>query len=277
MSIATIFFSMALIINPLEMFEYDSDYGAQRCVSSDCTCKVSLSKSYISPVYFEKPIKHGVFFEESSAQFDSKSDSDIKDFLRKNSSQKYFTIIGYTDGCGTKGYNNTLAARRAQSVKRAILKLRPSAVIKVRTVSEIAEYHDPSSRRVDIITRIEKIGYPDYPDIKADYYLIDASGSMSSIYTKWLDAISISRPLGSKVYVSYTHRCSAFQDARTINPAGGTEIWYSYWWILDIMPNGSTLAIISDFDSEIPLSRGESVRIQQKAESKRIRVIAIRQ
>ena len=61
----------------------------------------------------------------------------------------------------------------------------------------------------------------------------------------------------------------------TITPSGGTEIWYSYWYVLDYMKQGQTLAIISDFKSEIPLTQNERRRIDEKATKKGIKVIAI--
>ena len=64
-------------------------------------------------------------------------------------------------------------------------------------------------------------------------------------------------------------------QAISIIPGGGTEIWYSYWKILNDMSPGQTLAIISDFQSRVPLSSREAATIQSIAESKSIRVIAI--
>ena len=59
-------------------------------------------------------------------------------------------------------------------------------------------------------------------------------------------------------------------------PGGGTEIWYSYWKVLEYMSPGETLLIISDFDSDIPLTAGESAAINKKAKDKNIIVRALR-
>ena len=60
-----------------------------------------------------------------------------------------------------------------------------------------------------------------------------------------------------------------------IRPNGGTEIWYSYYQILDKMKPGQTLLIISDFDSEVRLSTREAEMIERKVRAKGVRVQAI--
>ena len=60
-----------------------------------------------------------------------------------------------------------------------------------------------------------------------------------------------------------------------IRPNGGTEIWYSYYQILDKMKPGQTLLIISDFDSEVRLSAREAEMIERKVRAKGVHVRAI--
>ncbi len=60
-----------------------------------------------------------------------------------------------------------------------------------------------------------------------------------------------------------------------IRPNGGTEIWFSYYQILDKMKPGQTLLIISDFDSEVKLSPREAEMIERKVRAKGVRVQAI--
>ena len=50
----------------------------------------------------------------------------------------------------------------------------------------------------------------------------------------------------------------------SITPGGATEIWYSYWFVLDKMSSGQTLAIISDFDSRVPITSRERAVIEDK-------------
>ena len=57
-----------------------------------------------------------------------------------------------------------------------------------------------------------------------------------------------------------------------LSPSGGTEIWYSYWKVLDYMKPGQTLLIISDFQSTVPLSNRERKMIEDKVRQKGISV-----
>ena len=269
-----LFLGAVFLISPLEMFETDADYAAQRCVSKDCTCKVRLDKMDTNPVSFNRSKSMSVYFEEDGYTISQASRAKLKRFLSENRG-RYITVAGYTDGCGSKSHNSNLARSRAKTIKSEVLRNRSSAVVATRTVAEIASYHDPSSRRVDITIGSNISSWPALPDVKADVYLVDASGSMSGKYDKWMQAISISKPYLSRVYVSYSMYCHNQQQAMSIRPGGGTEIWYSYWKILNDMRPGQTLAIISDFQSRVPLSPREAATIQSIAESKSIRVIAI--
>ena len=269
----TLFLS-AFLISPLEMFETDADYGFERCVSDHCTCRVSLDRMNPSPVTFKVSNLTSVYFEEDGHTITSESKEKVKEFLASNPG-RYITIVGYTDGCGKTSYNSGLAMLRAKSIKREVLRNRSSAVLAIKTVAEVSRHHDPSSRRVDIIVSSTRQGFPYLPKVKADVYLIDASGSMSSKYDRWLEVVSLSRPRLSKVYVSYAPYCYNGQDAISINPNGATEIWYSYWKTLKRMSPGQTLVIISDFQSKIPLTAREADILRNIVESKSIRVIAI--
>jgi hypothetical protein len=262
-------------LSPLEMFSTNSDYGAQRCASSDCTCRVNLPRIQQDLEIQTLTVSETVYFEESNSQISTAQRSRVIQYLEENSSQRYFTVTGYTDGCGGNNYNYGLAARRASAVRSLIKSLRPEAVVSTRAVAELSSRHDSRARKVDITSQSTRSEFPAYPEIIADVYLIDASGSMSGTYRRWLAAISQSRPYGSKVYVSYARYCHSGQSALTVSPGGGTEIWYSYWHILDSMSSGQTLAIISDFDAQVPLTSSERQRIERKVQQRSVRVIAI--
>jgi len=262
-----------LSINPLEIFGVDSDYGAQRCLSSDCTCRVEVPRELPDRVVSSNVTTGTIFFEESSSQLSTSESSRILEYLDKAPGQMYFTVIGYTDGCGSSGYNYVLSLKRANAVKDIIRRNRRGAKVVVRGASEASGQHSPGQRKVNIYSQSTSAGFPAYPEIKADVYLIDASGSMASSFKSWVSAISYSRQPGSKVYISYTGLCRNGQHSGSVSPGGGTEIWYSYWHLLNNMKNGQTLAIISDFDSRIPLTPRERVLIENKVKSKGIRVI----
>lgn len=262
-------------MTPLEIFSFDADYGAQRCATSHCTCRVIIPT--IAPETTTSTLSSidSLYFTESSAQITQSHREKVSQYLASKPNQRYFTVIGYTDGCGGNSYNYGLAMRRATAVRSLILSLRSNSTVSVRAIAELSEGHDTRAIKVDIQSQTLATSFPQYPEIIADVYLIDVSGSMGSEYRRWLRAIYHSMPRGSTVYISYTGMCRAGQNAITITPGGGTEIWYSYWHILDIMSRGQTLAIISDFNSSVPITPGERVRIRQKVSQKGVRVIAI--
>lgn len=260
---------------PLERFSIESDYGAERCVSRDCTCRVSLSRIPLESISKSYSATGRVYFEESSAVISIGQAKEIVQYMSENPGQKYFTVTGYTDGCGGNNYNYGLSLRRARAVSDFIKSKRQGSIVTVKAVAELSNGHSPMARRVDITSQATSRSYPDYPEIIADVYLIDASGSMGKSYKGWLSAISRSRPLSSKVFISYTGQCYNGQDALSLSASGATEIWYSYWYILDSMSRGQTLAIISDFDSRVPLTNSERVRLESKVKKRGVKVIAV--
>ena len=262
-------------VSPLEMFSFDTDYGAQRCITNHCVCRVRVSKEDVTESNKKISVTGSVYFSESSAELSVDDKASIEEYLRRYPDKKYFTVTGYTDGCGNNSYNYSLAMERARSVRSFIRQKRFDSVVETRAVAEVSKYHDGNARRVDIQTHITKSSFPAYPEVTADVYLIDASGSMSNSYRHWLAAIYQSKKPTSRVYLSYANYCYNGQYANTVKPGGGTEIWYSYWYVLDTMSRGQTLAIISDFDSRVPITSAERRIIRDKVEKKGVRVIAI--
>jgi hypothetical protein len=263
-----------LAINPLEEFSFDTDYGAQRCISDHCTCRVTLPSSHSNFQLAQVRTSTSVFFDENSHSLSSSQRSSVEEFLNRNPGQTRFTVVGYTDGCGTHGYNTSLSSLRSSAVADEIRRLRPGSAIVSRGMSELSRTHDPEARIVEIIVGNNLSISQIYPNIRADVYLLDASGSMSRKFDYWVEAISRSRPINSRVFISYSNRCYNGQQASSITPGGGTEIWYSYWHIIDEMRRGQTLAIISDFDSTVSLTAREARAIQEKVEERGIRVRA---
>ena len=158
---------------------------------------------------------------------------------------------------------------------KSIIRNDPSARITVKVIGERTSTHSPESRRVDVIVHTSRSLTTRIERIPADYYLIDASGSMWSGWREWQDVVNASLKPGSRVYLSIMSGCSNGRRLSSVTPQSGTEIWYSYWKILNGMRPGQTLAIISDFQSRVPLTSREASTIQKIAESKSIRVIAI--
>ena len=121
--------------------------------------------------------------------------------------------------------------------------------VKIDTISggERSAGHSSDVRRVDVVVHTSSRLTTKIDKIPADYYLIDASGSMwSNGWTKWSDVVNASVKPGSKIYLSIMSGCRNGQSISSVRPQGGTEIWWSYWMLLDKMSPGQTLAIISE-------------------------------
>ena len=254
-----------------------ADSGRDRCRTTDCLCSVSRGRT---PTPRQHTVTNErrmlVYFGEDDDELTAAQTSSIISFARGARSNVNVTLMGYTDGCGTKEYNRALAARRVQQVKAAIQRERPGTKVTVVIGGEQVNHHSSEARRVDIIvhtdvsftTRIEKV--------PADVYLIDGSGSMWESRREWTDLVNASLRPGAKIYMSMMYGCYNGQNLDDVNPQGGTEIWMSYYAVLDHMRVGETLLIISDFQSNYPLTSRESALIKQKAKAKAINVITIR-
>jgi hypothetical protein len=221
--------------------------------------------------------KVSVFYEEDKFFLTHEIKKKVYSFVKSQPKANHFIVIGYTDGCGDHAYNKELSLKRAKEISHYVMNRRPGVVVEMRWVGEVTEKHTARGRRVDVAVRKKVKDVLSPPKLIADFYLIDGSGSMAgSKWNKWIKSISYWRPPHSRVFVSTTGYIPKKQQIKWIQPSGGTEIWFSYWHILDKMKPGQKLIIISDFDSQIPLSDAEFYRIKQKVSQKRVRVVALR-
>tara|TARA_Y100001963_G_C6745588_1_gene431440 strand:+ start:677 stop:1486 length:810 start_codon:yes stop_codon:yes gene_type:complete len=247
-----------------------------RCVVHHCTCEVSatkLPKKYSKVIIPNETI---VYFEEDSYETSNESMSDLKKFITFHS-PKVVRVTGYTDGCGSHEYNKDLANNRAKEIKKQIYKIAPNAIVYVKIVGEEVSNHEAHARKVKVSITSSYSVSSSIQKIPADFYLLDASHSMAKKHAdKWKEMIAASYRPGTKIFVSMTNGCSNKQSLASITPQGGTEIWYSYWWLLDHMKPGQTLLIISDFDSNVPLSYQGYKIIENKVRDKGIKVYDIR-
>jgi hypothetical protein len=95
-------------------------------------------------------------------------------------------------------------------------------------------------------------------------------------WNKWIRAIGYWKPRGAKVFVATTGYIPHKARLNYISPAGGTEIHFALWALLDRIPPGKTLLIISDFRSTVPLTMRERQRIEQKAAQKGVKITHIK-
>ena len=82
--------------------------GKDRCKVRDCLCKVSPGKvTKVQSKIYPAGRRHISYFQEGSGILPASQETKIKNFIKANNTQGKvdITLIGYTDGCGTKTYN----------------------------------------------------------------------------------------------------------------------------------------------------------------------------
>jgi len=109
--------------------------------------------------------------------------------------------------------------------------------------------------------------------VKADVYLIDASGSLAG---RWSDISGYDFPAGSKIILSKMTNCLDGSRIDQVTPSGGTEIWYSYWHTVSRMSYGQRLMIVSDFQSNLPLTASEYRTIEELVARKGVKVHTVK-
>ena len=252
-------------------------HSQDRCVVQNCSVEVNAAKVGIKYVDKKKIYSTSVHYREDVFYLDQALRKRIRDFLEKHPKEKSFVVTGFTDGCGSHQYNKELSRKRAQEVSRYVLSLRSGSRVTMRWVGEASGEHTIRARRVDVSVT-KKVQVPLVPPkIIADFYLIDSSGSMADggMWDAWIYAIKYWKPKNGRVFVSTTEYIPRGRELANIRPNGGTEIWFSYYQLLDRMKPGQTLVVISDFDSDVKLSAREHQMIEKKVKAKGARVYAI--
>ena len=253
--------------------------AADRCSVRDCTCRVRRGTTEVPrPVIVSDEHRRHVYFEEDKFSLEESQLLEIRAFaaVYARAAAVEITLVGYADGCGTPQENSVLSSNRARIVTEQIKGVLPRARVTFRGAGEISHGHDPRSRRVDILVETKSSLELSIAKVDADVYLIDASGSLWSGWDGWKNIINSSFQPGSRIYVSKMNNCRDGMSIDAVTPGGGTEIWWSYWMVLDDMRSGETLAIISDFDSNYPLQAWEHQALEKKVREKGVRVIVIR-
>ena len=251
--------------------------GADRCYIRACLCEVRPGSNVSSKTHIEtKKRVFSIYFKEDQYILNPKQKDGLSKFLAqfKQKSNKA-SIIGYTDGCGSFEYNKKLSSKRAEEVYSIARKFLRSSSIERISGGENSRVHLAEARRVDIVIHTHKRITTAIEKIPADYYLIDASGSMWSGYRDWNDIINASVKPNSRVFLSIVRGCRNGRYMRDVRPQGGTEIWWSYWNIIDKMKPGETLLIVSDFQSQVLLSPREASWFKEKVRKAGITVYSI--
>ena len=258
-----------------DRFQFMSGGGADRCVVRDCLCKASKPPFVSNDKWVTGTRRYSVYFEESDYISTPSSYDRLEQFLKSYPPNTAFSIVGYTDDCGTHAYNSKLVRKRVAEIRSRMAAVGYRRASTISFEAEAGRGHDPASRRVDVIAHTQSRVTTVVDKVQADVYLIDASGSMWSGWRTWSNLVAASFKPGSKIYLSVTDRCAPGARLDLVSPSGGTEIWYSYWRVIDYMEQGQTLAIISDFKSDVPLTHREADLISMKVSKKGIKVIAV--
>jgi len=257
------------------IFEQMGD-GQDRCCNSGCMVRIRPGQGELVARVKNESHALSVYFLENSAVLSTDSIEKIKTFVTGSPTPPELSIVGYTDGCGTWSHNKDLSIRRAVAVKKQVAKIKPGLKVTVQGAGEVSHGHSARNRKVHLTNSRNIVLYEPPPKIKADFYLLDASGSMQGTkFEVYRRAIIYHRPAGSQVYIATTKCVTTMKSFSSVSPNGGTEIWYAYWSILDKMLPGQTLVVISDFDSKYPLTSREKSMIQEKVRQKRVTVRAI--
>ena len=257
-------------------FQFAAGTAEDRCRLKNCLCRAGKPATASSAERREPSRRYSIYFGEGSHVSGRDDVSKARSWVSKFSQKSSITLIGYTDNCGTHDLNSRLVRRRVEFAERALKNLGYNNIKSVIFRAEASYGHDPASRRVDILVHGNRRTTTMIEKVHADVYLIDGSASMWSTWRKWSDVVGVSFKPGSRVYLSRTDQCYPGQPLDDIRPYGGTEIWYSYWKVIDLMKPGETLAIVSDFRSTVPLTRREASLIEEKVRAKNIKVIVIK-
>ena len=252
--------------------------GPDRCFIEHCLCQVRPArKSAYKKEFIYQKRSISIYYNEDVYHLSFKQKSLLNNFLKTLPNRSLsISVIGHTDGCGSLDYNYKLSSNRANEIRSFIKNNYPKHYVRVIASGENSYDHRAEAKRVDIIVHSKRALTTAIEKMPSDFYLIDASGSMWSGYKRWSDVIGASLKPNSKIYLSKTSGCYNGQFMSDISPGGGTEIWWSYWNILDKMKPGQSLLIISDFDSTVPLSSREAALMRRKVEEKGIKVNSIK-
>ena len=212
-----------------------------------------------------------VYFEYDKSTLNSNDRIDISKFIQTNSFAGGFYLEGFASSSGNVTYNQLLSQRRTQAVAGIIRQsLRRPIRMKAESFGEqYARNQDSGSDRNVTITPIHNfIALLDLK--KTDYYLIDQSGSMQKYWGQIQNYKFHSRQV--QVFLSTVNKCQNGTQLGSINAYGGTHIWYSFWNIIDQMRPGSSITLVSDFQTPVPLNANEWSRIKAKLKAKNIKI-----
>ncbi len=220
-----------------------------RCETVHCMCELSRS-----PVPESQILE--IRFGEGS---DRLSETDLE---RLRGWAGPAVVISTTDGCGGSQYNIGLSTRRARAVSKHI------PLSSIRPLGETTPDHNPTHRRTLVVSATSYL-LQQLAANPADYYILDGSGSMQP---HWREVRQFPFPAHARVYAAKTHDCYRGTAVSRFLPGGSTEIWYPLWKVIDMARPNTTVMVVSDLMSTLPLTAREVSTIEKLAQSKNIRI-----
>lgn len=219
-----------------------------------------------------------VFFDSASFDLTANTKNILNQYIKEYSAGA-IVIEGYCDVRGSDDYNDVLGTQRARAVKNYIidgLKKTGKPIPEVTTVSygesrAISNNSDPNTMKTDrkAVIKVAALGVTSkqyitrlaLDKLPANYYLIDASGSMKSV---WPVVESFGYPKGSQQYAFNSNQDNIVNIVKGwIQPSGLTPLWRSIYQILQVMPAGKKLTVISDGENNINMDDNPADDVSQ--------------
>ena len=217
------------------------------------------------------PKRLTIYFEYDKYKINSNDYLDIANYVRTNRFAAGFYLNGFASSSGSISYNQKLSQTRVASVAKTINRLvRRPVRMSAQSFGDRYSYRNDSAvdRKVTVIPMNDFVELLDLK--KTNYYLIDQSGSMSKYWPKIQKYKFWSR--SAKIYLSTVNFCESGTHLREISSFGGTHIWYSLWNLIPHMKPGSSITVVSDFQTPIKLNGREWERIKSKFSSNNIKL-----
>lgn len=212
-----------------------------------------------------------IYFDFDSYKLETNDTNDIYSYVKKNWHAGAFKLEGFASSSGNYDYNMKLGNQRMASVLNYIQRIarKPYRYTGGSYGEGYADRNDEASdRKVKITPISDFVSLLDL--VKTDFYLYDQSGSMSTYWPQIQNYKHHKRSV--RIYTSTTLKCSPNRALSSIYPNGGTNIWWSFWNLIDKMSPGESITIVSDFDVRPRLTANEWERIKRKLANRGVKL-----
>lgn len=213
--------------------------------------------------------KLSIYFITGSSQLDAGDGTDLAQYVwRLWSTGSSILIEGYADARWEDTENDVLSRQRAESVRQAILKMRPQAVVATVSYGETrtqwwnawANLEEKlrlrEDRRVDISSGNPVQRWLAFSP--ADVYLLDATASMkeslSNGWTRWAAIQSFPFPANARIFTFNSKNTSKTCQGSLIDtiPIWRTPLYKSIFDVVDRIEKWKSITVLSDGADNVP-------------------------